>query len=73
MEHLFERLLNPGVLIFCIPVLAVLFWGVTSVIRALRHVPEEEEVEDFATWKAELEQLRSRVDRLEQALGERRS
>ena len=62
MNILWERILDPGVLALSIPVLAVLLWGLTSVIRALRGDPE-----DFEEWKKELDELRARVDELERA------
>jgi hypothetical protein len=57
--HLFLR---PEVLALSIPVLAVLFWGLKSVIQAMTGQPE-----DFDAWKREVEDLRNRVDELERA------
>lgn len=55
--HLFLR---PEVLALSIPVLAVLFWGSCSVIRAMAGQPD-----DFDAWKREVEDLRTRVEELE--------
>jgi hypothetical protein len=57
--HLFLR---PEVLALSIPVLAVLFWGLSSVIRAMtgQHA-------DFEAWQREVEDLRNRVEQLERA------
>ena len=57
--HLFLR---PEVLALSIPVLAVLFWGLKSVIRAMNGQPD-----DFDLWKREVEDLRTRVEELERA------
>jgi Na+-transporting methylmalonyl-CoA/oxaloacetate decarboxylase gamma subunit len=56
-----ERLLNPAIVWVFIPILAILLWGITRIIRALRGEPE-----DFEEWKNELKQLQARVDKLEQ-------
>lgn len=45
-----------------IPLLAVLFWGLKSVIRAMSGQPD-----DFDAWKREVEDLRTRVEELERA------
>lgn len=55
-----EKLLNPAVVWVFVPVLAILFWGIIGVIRALQGQPE-----DFEDWKKELSNLRTRVDKLE--------
>jgi hypothetical protein len=57
-----ERMLNPAIVWVFIPILAILLWGITRIIRALRGEPE-----DFEEWKTELKQLQARVDKLEQA------
>ena len=57
-----ERMLNPAIVWVFIPILAILLWGITRIIRALRGEPE-----DFEDWKTELKQLQARVDKLEQA------
>jgi len=57
--------LRPEILALSIPVLAVLFWGLKSVIRAMSGTPD-----DFDAWKREVEELRSRVDGLERAIQE---
>lgn len=57
--HLFLR---PEVLALSIPVLAVLFWGLKSVIQAMTGQPD-----DFDAWKREVEDLRTRVEKLERA------
>ena len=62
MDPILERVLHPSIVWVFIPITAILFWGLTSVIRALRGEPE-----DFAEWKTELHQLRKRVDQLESA------
>ncbi len=62
--HLFLR---PEILALSIPVLAVLFWGLKSVIHAMSGRPD-----DFEAWQRELEQLRARVDELERTSRESR-
>ena len=57
-----HQFLKPEVLALSIPVLAVLFWGLSSVIRAMTGQPD-----DFDEWKRELEDLRTRVEQLERA------
>ena len=57
-----HRILRPEVLALSIPVLAVLFWGLKSVIRAMNGQPD-----DFDAWKREVEDLRNRVEELERA------
>jgi hypothetical protein len=57
-----ERMLNPAIVWVFIPILAILLWGITRIIRALRGEPE-----DFEDWKEDLKQLKARVDKLEQA------
>jgi hypothetical protein len=60
--EILERILNPAIVWVFIPVLGILFWGITRIIRALRGEPD-----DFEEWKNELKQLQARVDKLEQA------
>ncbi len=62
--EILERLLNPAIVWVFIPVLAIVFWGITSVIRALHGVPDGME-----ETQAELEQLRARVEALEARMG----
>lgn len=62
MDPLLERLISPAIVWVFIPILAIFFWGITGVIRALRGEPQ-----DFQEWKKELKQLRNRVDKLEEA------
>jgi hypothetical protein len=57
-----ERMLNPAIVWVFIPILGILLWGITGIIRALRGEPE-----DFEDWKNDLKQLKARVDKLEQA------
>ena len=57
-----ERMLNPAIVWVFIPILAILLWGITRIIHALRGEPE-----DFEDWKNDLKQLKARVDKLEQA------
>jgi hypothetical protein len=60
VDHILEKVLDPSIVWVFIPLLAILFWGLTSMVRALRGEPEE-----FEAWKAEMRQLRARVDELE--------
>jgi hypothetical protein len=60
--EILERMLNPAIVWVFIPLLAILLWGLTRIIRAMRGEPE-----DFEEWKNELRQLQARVDKLEQA------
>jgi hypothetical protein len=60
--EILERLLNPAIVWVFIPILAILLWGITRIIRALGGEPE-----DFEEWKNELKHLQARVDKLEQA------
>lgn len=62
MDPILEKLLQPSIVWVFIPVTAILFWGLTRVIRALRGEPD-----DFGEWKTELQQLRKRVETLEAA------
>ena len=62
MDWFLDRFLRPEVLALSIPILAVLLWGLSSIISSLRGQPD-----DFENWKQELENLRARVDRLEEA------
>ena len=57
-----DRILQPEVLALSIPIVAILVWGLKSIISALTGHPD-----DFENWKQELENLRTRVDRLEEA------
>ena len=66
-----EKLLNPTVIWVVIPVLAIFFWGLTSVIRALRGEPEAKDESD--AWRVEIRQLRARVEELERMLHGQRS
>ena len=63
MNLSWEKFLDPAVLALSIPLLAVLMWGLTSVIRAIRGDSEE-----FAECKEELEKRRARVDELERTV-----
>jgi hypothetical protein len=60
--EILEKMLNPAVVWVFIPLLAILFWGITRIIRTVRGEPEE-----FEEWKHELKQLQARVDTLEKA------
>jgi len=60
MDRIVEKLLDPSVSWILIPILAILFWGLTSLVRAMRGHPHE-----FETWKNELQDLHDRVDKLE--------
>ena len=60
--EILERMLNPAIVWVFIPLLAILLWGLTRIIRAMRGEPE-----DFEEWKNELRQLQARMDKLEQA------
>jgi hypothetical protein len=62
MEQFLDKLLEPTVVWVVIPVLAILFWGLTSVIEALRGKSGES-----AEWQAEMQKLRDRVEALEKA------
>ena len=62
MEQFLDKLLEPTVVWVVIPVLAILFWGLTSMIEALRGKSGEP-----AEWQAELQKLRERVEALEKA------
>ena len=57
-----DKILNPAIVWVFIPILAILVWGITSTIRALRGEPE-----DFEEWKKELKDVQSRLAKLEQA------
>jgi hypothetical protein len=59
--EILERILNPAIVWVFIPILAILLWGITRIIRALRGEPE-----DFEEWKNELRRLQARVENLEQ-------
>ena len=60
-----DRLLSPGVVWVTIPILAIFFWGLASVIRAIRGEPEAKDEPE--AWRAEVQQLRARVEELERA------
>jgi hypothetical protein len=62
MEPIVERALSPAIVWVFIPLLAVAFWGVASVIKALRGVSVT--TEEFEEVRAEVEQLRACVDEL---------
>jgi len=62
--EILEKLTNPAVVWVFIPTLAILLWGITRIISALRGEPE-----DFEEWKFELQKLQGRVEKLEQAQG----
>jgi hypothetical protein len=61
-EYLLDKVLSPSIVWVFIPVLAILFWGLTSVIHALRGTSEE-----TVDLKTEVRQLRTRMDELERA------
>ena len=63
MDWYLDRILRPEILALSIPVLAVLLWGLRSIVLALRGQPD---LEDFENWKQELVNLRARVDLLEE-------
>jgi hypothetical protein len=60
--EILERILNPAIVWVFIPILAILLWGITRIIRALRGEPD-----DFEEWKNQLRRLQARVENLEQA------
>ena len=60
-----DKLLNPTVIWVVIPVLAIFFWGLSSVIRALRGEPEAKD--ESEAWRVEVQQLRARIEELERA------
>jgi len=62
MDPIVEKLLHPSIVWVWIPIVAIVFWALKRIIRALRGEPEE-----FNEWKDELKQLRHRVDKLEEA------
>ena len=57
-----DRILKPEILALSIPIVAILVWGLKSIISALAGQPD-----NFENWKQELENLRTRVDCLEEA------
>ena len=71
MERILEKLLDPAVVWVLIPLVAIVFWGVSSVMRA--HRGGSRESEELEQTKAELKALRVRVEALEngQVRGER--
>jgi len=62
MEHILDKILEPAVVWVVIPVLAIIFWGLTSIIEAIRGKSGEP-----PEWQAELQKLRERVEALERA------
>ena len=60
-----DKLLNPAVIWVVIPVLAIFFWGLSSVIRALHGEPEAKDEPD--AWRSEVQKLRARVEELERS------
>jgi hypothetical protein len=64
MPQFLDRLLDPSVVWVLIPLMAILFWGVNATIRSLRRVPPSSE-----DWKADVDDLRARVDELERRRG----
>jgi len=60
MEQIIEQILNPAIVWVLIPLAGVLFWGASSIIRALRGAPA-----DLEEIQAELHDLRTRVEELE--------
>ena len=41
MEQVLDRILNPAIAWILIPLVALIFWGLGNIIRALRGVPVE--------------------------------
>lgn len=62
MERILDKILEPAVVWVVIPVLAIIFWGLTSIIEAIRGKSGEPE-----EWQAELQKLQSRIETLERA------
>ncbi|HLW63679.1 MAG TPA: hypothetical protein VKS79_00070 [Gemmataceae bacterium] len=60
MQRFLDHLLDPSVVWVLIPLAAITFFGVNAIIRSLRRVPPSSE-----DWKAELDDLRARVEDLE--------
>jgi hypothetical protein len=60
--EIWDKLLKPEVVWVFIPLAPIVFWGITSVIRALRGEPE-----DFGEWTKKLRDLEARVEELERA------
>jgi hypothetical protein len=60
MPQFLDRLLDPAVVWVLIPLTAIFFCGINATIRSLRGVPKPSE-----DWKAEIEDLRARIDDLE--------
>jgi hypothetical protein len=60
--EILDKLLRPEIVWVFIPLAPILFWGLTSVIRALRGEPE-----DFGEWTKKLRDLEARVQELERA------
>jgi hypothetical protein len=65
MDSIIDKLLKPEIVWVLIPISAIILFGLSSVIRALRGVPEQHD--DVEQWKTEVQQLRQRVDALERA------
>jgi hypothetical protein len=63
MERILEKLLDPAVVWIIIPVLAILFWGLRSMVQAVRGNPQELE-----TLQAEVRDLSERVEKLERLI-----
>ncbi len=62
MDRVLEKLLDPSVVWVLIPILAIVAWGAIGVARSLRGSPDGGE-----DLRAELDQLRARVEELERA------
>jgi hypothetical protein len=60
--EILDKMLNPAVIWVVIPVLGIVFWGLTSIIYAIRGKTDEP-----PEWKADLQNLRTRVEALERA------
>jgi hypothetical protein len=64
MEQVLDRILNPAIAWILIPLVALIFWGLGNIIRALRGVPV-----DMEEVQADLHDLRKRVEQLERGRG----
>ncbi|HEV3145473.1 MAG TPA: hypothetical protein VGZ47_16390 [Gemmataceae bacterium] len=64
MQRAVEQLLQPEVVWVLIPLIAIAFWGTLQLVRAFRRAPG-----DWDEWKAELDDLRTRVNELERRQG----
>ena len=60
MPQFLDRLLTPEIVWVTIPLTAIIFFGLTQMVRSFRR-----STHDFDDWKAELDDLRARVDALE--------